>query len=308
MLELSSSAGAESATASPIALPRLGRLAGLDPTLGGDARPHLLALGVRQRRRRNRLRDRLTAGLQLGHDLGDGAGLVGRLQRQPAHRRGHARRLGRLGHRLLRERDLRSRHEEVVHEVVAGLPELGQVGGDAAVLVGEGQRVGLVDASDSARTAWTAASAASAASAAEEPAAAAEPTTGAAVLAPLGIGAVLGVGPVLPGGLGAGDARDEHVGADRAQRRQHLALGLVETVGHADDADHQPDAGRQPERGQDRTADPPPEFVRRVRQREHEHQCDRGERRPHSAGTPVPFAPWRRRGTSPTAPCVGEIT
>src|SRR5205807_4032894 len=95
--------------------------------------------------------------------------------------------------------------------------------------------------------------------------------SGPTVLTRLAVGAVLAVGVVrlLARVLRTGHTGDEHVGANRTQRRQDLALGLVEAVGHAHDADHEPDAGGQAERGEDRATDAPPQLVRGIRQREH---------------------------------------
>src|SRR5205807_2714108 len=181
-------------TAAATGLTTLSRLAGdgrrwrlVAAALGRDACPDLLALGVGERRRGDGLGDLVTTRLQLGHDLGHGAGLVGGLEREPAYGRRDAFRLRSLIDGLLRERDLRARDEEVVHEVVTGLAQLGQVGGDAAVLVGEGEGIGLVDPRDATTTT---------APAAEEPTA---PATSAGVAAVPSGTAVAAGGAVLAG-------------------------------------------------------------------------------------------------------------
>ena len=72
--------------------------------------------------------DPVAAGLDLGDDLRHLPFLVHRLQGQPGGDRGHAVQGGDLVRLRLRERELRPRQEEVVHEVRAGLAELGEIG------------------------------------------------------------------------------------------------------------------------------------------------------------------------------------
>ena len=71
----------------------------------------------------------------------------------------------------------------------------------------------------------------------------------------------------------AGDAGDEDVGADRPQRREHVALRVVETLGDADDPDDEPDPERETERGEDRAAEAASQLLERVAQLKHgEHE------------------------------------
>jgi len=156
--------------------------------------------------------------------------------------------LGDVRHRRLREAQQRRRQEEVARELLARLAQAGQVGDDVLVLAEQGLHVLLVDAGG--------------------PLSAEEATTARSLL--VGRGGGRRRRPVGAGGRGgAGHAGDEDVGADRLQRRQHLVLGVVESLRHADDPDHEPYPESEAEGGEDGAAQTPPQLAGDVGQVEH---------------------------------------
>ena len=137
-----------------------------------------------------------------------------------------------MAQRLIGEAQKGRGQEEVVGELRPGLAQLRQVGGDVRVLgrkridVGDVQVVVVPTG-----------------------AAGEEPTIGTRIGLRAGRRRRSRAGAVA---RRPDDAGDEDVGTDRAERREHLRLGLVQPLRYADDADHQTDAGGQAERRQDR--------------------------------------------------------
>ena len=61
---------------------------------------------------------------------------------------------------------------------------------------------------------------------------------------------------------------DEQIGADARERVEHLALGIVEAVGHGGDRDDHGHADAEPEHGEHRAAHAPPQLAAEVGEEE----------------------------------------